>query len=237
MARKSARTPAVLAVGGVDPTTGAGVGADVRTLETLGVMPAIAVTAIAVQDGVRVHRVTPLAPATVREQIEAALGAMPVRAVKCGMLATPAIVAATADALSGRGLPLVVDPVLFASGGEPLARGAMTRALRERLLPIARVVTPNLREADLLSGIDVHDEASMIEAARRLLALGAGAVVVKGGHLPGAPVDVLVTSTRVERFGGRRVPGGDMHGTGCAFASALAAGLARGSSLRESVMA
>jgi len=226
--------PFVLAVGGSDPTAGAGVEADVRTLESLGVGSAVAITAIAVQDGVRVRSVRALAPKLVAEQMEAAFDAVPVAMVKCGMLARPAIVAAVAQVVGERGVPLVLDPVLRASGGEALGSPALARALAERLVPLARVVTPNLAEASAIVSFPVDDVASMENAARAIVGLGARAAVVKGGHLAGTCVDVLADGRRITRFSARRIEG-DMHGTGCAFAAALAAGLARGLPLHRSV--
>jgi hydroxymethylpyrimidine/phosphomethylpyrimidine kinase len=225
---------AVLAIGGLDPTAGAGVAADVRTLEALGVAPAVAITAIAVQDGRRVRSVTAMPAALVRAQIEAAAAAFPIAAVKCGMLARPAIVAAVADLVAKRRWPLVLDPVLRASGGEALATPALVRALARRLIPLAAVVTPNLYEASVLAGMPVTDAGSMEAAARRILALGARAVVVKGGHLAGRPLDLLVDEHRVVRLLFSRVRG-DMHGTGCAFAAALAACIARGMTPEQSL--
>jgi hydroxymethylpyrimidine/phosphomethylpyrimidine kinase len=230
----SRRVPFVLAVGGSDPTAGAGVEADVRTLESFGVGSAVAITAIAVQDGVRVRTVRALAPALVAEQMKAAFDAVPIAVVKCGMLARPAIAAAVARVVRARGVPLVLDPVLRASGGEALGSPALMRALVNDLVPLARVITPNLAEASALASRRVDDVASMESAARAILGLGARAVVVKGGHLSGVCVDVLADGRRVSRFSSPRIDG-DMHGTGCAFASALAAGLARGFSLRRSV--
>jgi hydroxymethylpyrimidine/phosphomethylpyrimidine kinase len=226
--------PVVLAVGGHDPTAGAGVGADVRTLEAAGVAAAVAVTAITVQDGRHVRRVVATAPALLAAQIEAVMGALPVAAVKCGMLASPAAVRVVARALRDTAVPLVVDPVLRASGGERLAGRGVARAIAEHLLPIAAVVTPNVAEAAVLAGMRIADADDMEEAARRIVALGARAAVVKGGHLEGAPVDVLVAGRSAVRWRAARIDA-DMHGTGCAFASAVAAGLARKRSVRTSV--
>jgi hydroxymethylpyrimidine/phosphomethylpyrimidine kinase len=234
MSRARRAAPVVLVVGGLDPTAGAGIAADVRTLESLRVASAVAVTAVTVQNGREVLRVVPVAPALLGEQIDAVLSSLPVAAVKCGMLATAKAVAVVADRIGDR-IPLVLDPVLRSSGGQPLASRSMMAALRSKLLPNAAVVTPNLAEASALIGMPVEDVESMAEAARRILMLGPGAVVIKGGHLKGAPVDVLAVGRRVELLRGPRIVTGDMHGTGCAFASALAAGLARGRSVRASV--
>lgn len=227
--------PVVLVVGGLDPTAGAGVAADVRTLECLGVASAVAVTALTVQNGRRVSRVVPVSPALLGEQMEVALSSLPVAAVKCGMLPTAKAVGTVAELLGDAGLLLVVDPVLRSSGGQSLASRGVLAALRSTLLRMADVVTPNLGEASALAGMPIADVDGMTEAARRILALGPRAVVIKGGHLRGAPVDVLAVGRRIELMPSRRIASGDMHGTGCAFASALAAGLVRGGSMRRSV--
>jgi hydroxymethylpyrimidine/phosphomethylpyrimidine kinase len=200
----------------------------------LGVGATVANTAIAVQDGVRVRGERALAPRLVSEQMEAAFDAAPIAVVKCGMLARPAIVEAVARVVRERQVPLVLDPVLRASGGEALGPPRLARSLVAHLVPLARVVTPNLAEAAALVSAPVDDVASMESAARMLVAFGARAAVVKGGHLSGTCVDVLAEGRRVVRFSSRRLKG-EMHGTGCAFASALAAGLATGLSLRRSV--
>lgn len=235
MTRGGRAAPVVLVVGGLDPTGGAGIVADVRTLEAFGVASAAAATALTVQDGRRVVRVRKVAPSLLREQIECVLAALPVTAIKCGMLPDAGAVEVLASVLAEKSIPLVLDPVLRSSGGQALASRSVVAAIADELLPETEVVTPNLAEASLLAGMEIPDADAMVEAARRILASGVRAVVVKGGHLAGAPVDVLVTAKRVDRFRARRLPQADMHGTGCAFASALAAGLARGRGLRASV--
>jgi hydroxymethylpyrimidine/phosphomethylpyrimidine kinase len=227
----------VLVIGGLDPTGGAGVAADVRTLESFGVASAVVVTALTVQDGRRVTRVAAVAASLLAEQIACVIDTLPVAAVKCGMFPDARAVGVVARILADGSRPLILDPVLRSSGGQPLASGSVLKAIKTKLLPIAAVVTPNLAEASLIAGMEVKSVEAMEEAARRILTLGARAVVIKGGHLRGAPVDVLASRRRIERFAGRRIAFTDMHGTGCAFASALAAGLARGRSLRASVAA
>jgi hydroxymethylpyrimidine/phosphomethylpyrimidine kinase len=228
LAQRRPKVPVVAVVAGCDPTGGAGIVADVRSLEALGVYPAAIVTAVTVQDGARVMEVSAVAPELVRRQLECVLDNLPVRVVKCGMLARPATTAAVAAAVGRREVALVLDPVLRASGGEALASRGMLEAMRTGLVPLATVVTANLDEAARLTGLSVANEEEMVAAGRRLLALGARAAVVKGGHLAGEPVDVLCHGRRVVRYPGGRIGQVAMHGSGCAFASALAAGLARG---------
>ncbi len=232
----------VVAMGGFDPSCGAGVAADVRTLEAFGVVPAAVATSITVQAGRRLVSHTPVAARLIVGQLEELLAELPVAVVKTGQLPTAAAVRAVALVLSKRDLPLVVDPVATASGGGRLASAAAVTEARRRLVPLATVVTVNLAEASAMSGLRVRDDATMVEAAERIAGLGAGAVVVKGGHLSSAPVDVLWEAGRVTRFRGRRIRptakrDTGMHGTGCAFASAVAAGLAHGSTIEAAVAA
>lgn len=223
---RHSRVPTVLVVAGSDPTGGAGLQADVKTLEWFGVASAAAVAAITVQTATRVLASRPVPASTLRAQLEAVAESVSPRVVKCGLLGSPANVAAVADFVASLDCVLVVDPVTSASGGGArLASSRLGDALVERLFPLAAVVTVNLAEASKLCGREIADEASMAEAAREIAALGPRAVVVKGGHLVGRPVDVLYHGGRVHRFGGVRAPV-SMHGTGCAFASAVAAGIA-----------
>jgi hydroxymethylpyrimidine kinase/phosphomethylpyrimidine kinase len=230
--------PAVCAVGGSDPSAGAGIQADVRTLEALGVQPTTVVTALTVQTGTVVTRVEPVRAALVAAQLRALLEALPIAAVKTGMLATADNARAVARVLRPHaGLPLVVDPVLRASGGERLARAGLLRALIAELFPLAACVTANLDEAAAIVGWRVADVEAMKEAARAIVDAGAGAAIVKGGHLRGAPDDVVFDGRAVHVVGGQRVRGRTMHGSGCAFASALAAHLAVGRGLLASARA
>lgn len=227
--------PVVLTIAGSDPSGGAGLQADLKTFECFGVVGAAVVTAITAQTATRVVDVVPVAAKTVAAQLAAVFATVTPRAIKCGLLATTANVAVVARALERRDATLVIDPVTVASGGEPLGERRLLDAVVDRLFPRAAVVTVNLSEAEAIVGRPVRDEASMGKAGASLLALGPRAVVVKGGHLDGAPVDLLVVGRRVHRFAGTRLPHG-MHGSGCAFASALAAGLARGRGLERAVL-
>jgi hydroxymethylpyrimidine/phosphomethylpyrimidine kinase len=207
----------------------------VATFAALGVFATSAVTAITVQNSLGVHAVHALEPRLVRAQIDAVLGDLGADAVKTGMLGTRGVVAAVAASLErSRPANLVVDPVIRSTSGAKLLDRSGVRALCDALLPLARVVTPNLSEAAVLAGMEVHDLPSAEEAGRRILRLGPQSVVVTGGHLVGDPVDLLVERAGIRRFRGGRI-GCDAHGTGCAFSAALAAHLARGSGLDEAV--
>lgn len=224
--------PVALTIAGSDPGGGAGIQADLRTFAAFGVHGASVITALTAQDGRGVHAIAEVPPAFVGQQLDAVLGDLDVRATKTGMLHR----AAAIDVLVARRLPLlVVDPVIAATGGEALLEPAGVAALRERLLPLATLVTPNLREAEVLTGRPVTDPAGMREAARALVALGAGAALVKGGHLAGDAIDVLYDGHEFRELRAPRIEGRRLHGTGCVLSAAIAAGLALGDGLADAV--
>lgn len=211
----------VLAVGGSDSGSGAGVQADLKTLHSLGVHASTVVTAVTAQSTMAVHQVHVVPPDVVAAQLEAVLRDIGADVVKTGMLADAPTVRLVARAVEG--LPLVVDPVGVSSTGQALLDEGGLRALRTELLPLATVVTPNLAEAEALTG-----RADPLEAAKALHGLGADWVLVTGGHLPGEPVDLLYDGSAAHQLRGRRIPTQHTHGTGCTLASALAGYLALG---------
>ncbi len=227
----------VLVIAGSDSGGGAGVQADIKTLTALGAYAATAFTALTVQDTERVHEIFPLPPAFLARQIVVALDDPGADAIKIGMLGTGATMAAVADALAdARRLPVVIDPVMLAKGGEALMDKTALALFKRRLLPFATLLTPNIPEAEALAGRRIRDLADMHEAAETLLTLGVPAVLLKGGHLPGAMVtDLLATLDGVESFSAPRIATRHTHGTGCTLASAVAAGLAAGWTLHASV--
>jgi len=226
----------VLVIAGSDSGGGAGVQADLKTLTALGAFGATAITALTVQDSVAVHEVWPVPPALLRRQIVVALADPGADVVKIGMLGDAAAVAVVIESLAGCGLPIVLDPVMVASSGRRLIEGAALALLRERLLPMATLLTPNLPEAEALLGVRIADLAGMRRAAGALRALGVPAVLLKGGHMPGERVvDLLATATGMEAFAAPRIATRHTHGTGCTLASAVAAGLAQGMALAASV--
>jgi hydroxymethylpyrimidine/phosphomethylpyrimidine kinase len=230
---------AVLTIAGSDSSAGAGMQADLKTFAALGVYGASAVTAVTAQNTLGVEEVFTLPPDVVRAQIECIVQDMSVSAVKTGMLSTAEIVRVVAEIIGRLPHPnLVVDPVMTATNGARrtlLAPDAVS-TLKTHLLRIASVVTPNVAEATTLSGIGVTSAASAREAAQRIFDLGAKAVVVKGGHLEGEhAVDVLFDGRTFTEFSAPRFSGSSIHGTGCTFASAIAAGLALGDDLAAAV--
>ncbi len=232
------RPPVVLTVAGSDSGGGAGIQADLKTCAALGVYGMSAITAITVQNTVGVRDALVLDAALVAAQIDAVLEDIGCDAAKTGMLGATEVVTTVAERLCAHGVRnVVVDPVMVAKSGDRLLSEDARAAVIERLLPVARIVTPNLPEAEALLGRAIA-RAEMAEAARELCALGAGAAVVKGGHLGGARAeDVLYDAAtgRLTRLSAPRLETTNTHGTGCTFASALAAFLARGWRLEAAV--
>lgn len=226
--------PRVLVLAGLDPSGRAGLLADGEAVRGLGAEPVLCATAIAAQSGRRLVLAEPVSRAALEAQVEGALEDGELGAVKIGMLGRPELLEALAALLEGplAAVPAVLDPVLETSRGGALYAGPP--ADFDRLLARVALVTPNLGEAARLSGIRVVDEASMLEAAQALAARGARAVLLKGGHLVGAPADLLWAEGRARWLRGERIAG-SRRGTGCRLASAIAAGLARGRGLEPSV--
>jgi hydroxymethylpyrimidine/phosphomethylpyrimidine kinase len=222
--------PRVLAIAGSDSGGGAGIQADLKTMLALGVHGMTVVCAVTAQNSVGVQGYWELPAEAVRAQLESVLTDIGTQAVKTGMLASPVLVGTVADALTelAPAVPLVVDPVAVSKHGDKLLSAGTMEAMQDRLLPLATVVTPNLLEAELLTGLRIADEAEMLTAARSLLAMGPKWVLVKGGHLAGSPVDLLVGADEVLRFPGERITSVHTHGTGCTLASAIASRLALG---------
>lgn len=231
----------VLTIAGSDPSGGAGVQGDLKTFAAHGVYGMAVLTALTVQNTRGVTRVEPIAPDLVREQIAAVVSDIEPRAIKIGMLATSAIVRVVArvlaeycrDRAASNPPAIVVDPVLAATAGGALLEAEGVTVIRDALLPLATVITPNTIEAERLTGIRVSSAAEAHRAAARLVSLGAAAAIVTGGHLDGPPIDVLFDGARAIELDGVRIESHDTHGTGCAFSAALAARLALGDSLEE----
>lgn len=228
--------PKALTIAGSDSGGGAGVQADLKTFSAFGVFGMSVLTAVTAQNSVGVQGVFNLPPEFVGAQLDSVLSDFGADAVKLGMLSTAPIVAEVARRLRAGGpAPVVLDPVMIAKSGDALLEPAARAALIKELLPLAFVVTPNLHEAGALAGMRVATEADMEEAARRILALGPRHVLVKGGHLPETATDLLWNGRELTRFTGERLPSVNTHGTGCTFAAAIAAGLARRQPLGDAI--
>jgi len=228
-----------LTIAGSDSGGGAGIQADLKTFAALGVYGTSAITALTAQNTVAVTGVHLAPPEFVVAQIDAVVTDLGCDAVKTGMLATAAIVEAVAAAISRHRLPnVVVDPVMVAKSGDHLLAAEAIDAVRRSLVPVARVVTPNVPEAEVLTGLTIRTPDDAEAAGRAILAMGARAVIVKGGHLDRADiVDVLVEGDRAVYLAAPRVPGVHTHGTGCTFAAAIAARLALGDDVETAARA
>jgi hydroxymethylpyrimidine/phosphomethylpyrimidine kinase len=227
--------PAVaLTIAGSDPSGGAGIQADLKTFHQFGVYGEAVITLLTVQNSTRVSRVEVLAASLVVEQIRAVVDDIPPAAAKTGALGAIEIVEAIAELARSFAFPLVVDPVMISKHGARLISAEAEEALRKKLLPHAFLVTPNLPEAEALTGIEIRNEDQMIEAGKRLLDFGCRAALIKGGHSSGPVSDILV-SDQNHVFTGTRHEARHTHGTGCTHSAAIVAGLARGDSLEEAI--
>jgi hydroxymethylpyrimidine/phosphomethylpyrimidine kinase len=238
LASRNSKHPVALTIAGGDPGGGAGLQADLKTFAALGVYGYSVITEVIAQNSFRVADVENVSPEMVEAQLDTlALECIP-RAVKTGALANAAIVKAVARAIERLELPApVVDPVIVSSSGALLIGPKGERAIRKRLIPIARIVTPNIAEAEVLTRIRMDSDAAIREAAIKIIKLGARAVVIKGGHREdkASATDMFYDGRRFIELKGPRIPGGGAHGTGCAFSAAIAAHLARGASLEDAV--
>lgn len=232
--------PVALTIAGSDSSAGAGVQADLKTFSAFGVYGATAISSIVAEHPGRVLAISAVSPSLVGEQIAAVCEALPVAAVKTGMLYLPEIVQETAERIVALvpGLPLVVDPVLFAGCGARLSVRRTLAALGDLLFPLARLVTPNLDEAELLLGRRIRAAEELADAAGELAERFGVAFLVKGGHLEGeSSVDFLAEEGTLQAFPALRIPGINPHGTGCTLSAAITARLACGDSLPAAVSA
>jgi hydroxymethylpyrimidine/phosphomethylpyrimidine kinase len=232
--------PIVLTIAGFDPSSGAGVTADIKTVAAHGCYGVACITALTVQSTVSVRRVEAVDAELVAETLAEVASDLEIAAVHVGMLGSGKVARAVADFLGARKLPnIVLDPILKSSSGTALVDATGLRLLTEELLPLAAVVTPNIDEASVLTGLAVTDVEQMRAAARKLHEMGAPAVVVTGGHLEKA-IDLLSFTTKrgieQELFKSARLRSNSTHGTGCAFATSVACHLAMGRGLPEAVL-
>lgn len=227
----------VLTVAGSDPSGGAGIQADIKTITAHGLYATSAITALTVQNTLGVSR-EPVPVDLVVQQIDCVVGDIRPDAVKIGMLCNAEIVQAVAQALAhGQAECIVIDPVMISTSGHRLLDQEAVQWMKRKLFPMAQLITPNLPEAEALCGMRVRDEAEMERAARLLSDQTGAAVLLKGGHLAKTADDLLLQNGEAHWLQGRRVENSNTHGTGCTLSSAIACGLARGQSLVESARA
>jgi len=229
------KKPVALTIAGSDASGGAGIQADLKTFHQFGVYGEAVVTLITVQNTRGVQRIECLDRELVADQIRAVIGDIPPAAVKTGALGNRAIIEAVAELAADFSFPLVVDPVLASKNGAALLTADAMQALKTFLLPNAFLLTPNLHEASMLTGAEVCDLAGMRQAAEKLASLGPQAVLVKGGHLGGDPIDILFHRGAWTEFTSPRIETRHTHGTGCTFSAAITASLAAGHDLAEAV--
>ncbi|MEM9810683.1 MAG: bifunctional hydroxymethylpyrimidine kinase/phosphomethylpyrimidine kinase [Pseudomonadota bacterium] len=226
----------VLIIAGSDSSGGAGIQADIKTCTALGAYAATAITAVTVQDTNRVYDVHSIPPQLVRRQIDVVLSDLGADCIKIGMIGSVAIGQVIRDALVEHNrIPVVLDPVLVATSGDALGHDDVAQWIREELLPLATVLTPNIPELSALSGHSISSSDEAKRAAAHLLTLGAQAVLAKGGHLlQGADLtDHLITASHTASFTHPRITTTNTHGTGCTLASAVAAGITQGMTLED----
>ncbi len=227
--------PVALTIAGSDPSGGAGIQADLKAFHQFGVYGEAVLTLLTVQNTTEVAAVLTLDPGFVAAQLRAVLADIPPAAVKTGALGNAEIIRAVAGVLRETRLPLVVDPVMISKHGAPLIAEEARGVMLEVLLPLATLVTPNLPEAAALTGAPVETPGAMRDAARQLHDRTGAAILVKGGHLQGAAVDLLYAGGEFHEFSSERLWTPNTHGTGCTYSAAITAGLAIGLALPEAV--
>ena len=240
--QSAATVPVALTIAGSDSSAGAGIQADLKTFAALGVYGLTAVTCIVAEIPGRVSRIEPVSARIVREQIEVLVKNFSIGAIKTGLLCSAEIISAVAKAIdsmdrnSASRVPVVIDPVIVATSGDPLLEPAAIHAYERELFPLATMITPNLDEAERLLGTEIKDRPSMHRAGKELERKFGTAILLKGGHLAGdAARDLLFIGGKVVEFSAPKAFGVATHGTGCTYSAAISAGLASGLALEEAV--
>ncbi|MCI8496888.1 MAG: bifunctional hydroxymethylpyrimidine kinase/phosphomethylpyrimidine kinase [Clostridiales bacterium] len=225
-----------LTIAGSDASGGAGIEADLKTFAAHGVYGACVVVSVVAENTCRVLSAYDLPPKAISDQLDAVFEDISMDAVKIGMLSgAEQMKSVAAGLLKWKPGNVVIDPVMLAKGGHALMHPDALSTLCRDILPLAFLLTPNIPEAEAITGMDIRDEEGMCEAARRIQAMGAQNVLVKGGHADGAPTDVLLWGGEIVRFPGKRIESRNTHGTGCTLSSAIAANLSNGQSLPQAV--
>ena len=225
-----------LSIAGSDCSGGAGIQADLKAFSANGVFGMSVITSVVAENTSRVLSVFNVPVEEIKNQIDAVFEDISVDAVKLGMLPTGEIISAAADKLLEYEPKIIVcDPVMVATSGDALSEGGTVDTMRKKLFPIVTLLTPNIPEAEAISGMEIHSEEDMEKAARAIMAMGVKNVLVKGGHLTGDAVDILCTPEGVHRLVSRRVDSPNTHGTGCTLSSAITANLAQGMDMLSAV--
>ncbi len=231
------RYPTTLIIAGSDSCGGAGIQADIKTCSAIGVYAATAITAITAQNTMGVIDIQPITPDIVSKQIKAVLDDLIIDSIKIGMLCNVDIVKAVANALNGIDIPIITDPVMVSTSGHKLLSDEAIDAVIKYIFPLSEIVTPNLHEASLLSGINIVSSDDIMEAAHMILNRNSGAVLIKGGHFTNnLSTDTFIDNHReVNRYSSPRYDTHNTHGTGCTLSSAIAAYRAKGYNLPEAI--
>jgi hydroxymethylpyrimidine/phosphomethylpyrimidine kinase len=224
-----------LTIAGSDPSGGAGVQADLKTFHQFGVYGEAVIALLTVQNTVRVNRVEVMPAALVAEQIAAVLEDIPPAAAKTGALGNEEVILAVAQAAADFAFPLIVDPVMISKHGAPLMTAGAREVLVTRLLPLSYLITPNIPEAEAISGVSIRTSDDLRQAALRMRSLGARNVLIKGGHATGAAADLLCEGGEFIEFASERIETRHTHGTGCTYSAAITAELAKGAALRIAI--
>ncbi|HWK21423.1 MAG TPA: bifunctional hydroxymethylpyrimidine kinase/phosphomethylpyrimidine kinase [Ureibacillus sp.] len=226
-----------LTIAGSDSGGGAGIQADIKTFQELGVFGTSAITALTAQNTVGVHGIFEVTPDFLKKQVEAVLSDFDVKVIKTGMLFSEELIEVVVEVVRRYNIPLVVDPVMIAKGGESLLQEHAVTALKTRLLPLTLICTPNIPEAEVLTGININTEHDIKIAAEKILAMGVQYVVIKGGHLKGEiAMDTVYWKDGSFTMTTPRVQTKDTHGTGCTFSSAITAHIAKGFSVQDAII-
>ncbi|CDQ41115.1 bifunctional hydroxymethylpyrimidine kinase/phosphomethylpyrimidine kinase [Virgibacillus salexigens] len=228
--------PSVLTIAGTDPSGGAGIQADLKTFQELKVYGMSVITSVVAQNTTGVQNIHHLPTGMLHDQLQSVLTDMPVHAIKTGMIANRDMMEVIADAIPKTNAPYVIDPVMVATSGDPLIDEEARGVLKEQLLPIATLVTPNIPEAEFIIGNSINSLADMKEAAISIVhTYGPKAALIKGGHLQGKAIDFLYDGSQLHTFAADRFDTKNTHGTGCTYSAAITANLSNGLHLIEAV--
>ena len=226
-----------LTIAGSDSGGGAGIQADLKTFQELGVFGTTVITALTAQNTKGVHGIYEVTPNFVEHQLEVLFDDFPIKAMKTGMLFSAEIINVVAEIVKQKYIPLIVDPVMIAKGGASLLQDAAIVALKENLLPLTTICTPNIPEAEVLTGITIRTSKDIEKAARKLLNFGVNCVVMKGGHQEGEQaIDTVYMENNIFTITAPRIDTKDTHGTGCTFSAAITANIANGLSVIDSIV-
>ncbi len=221
--RPDMKTPSALTIAGIDPSGGAGISADLKTFSAIGIHGCSVVTAITVQSTMGIEDVKPVEPELVRRQIKAVLEDVKIKAIKIGVIYTPENAKVIQEELDGQGIPIVLDPILISTTGQKLIKDVAIRTMIDELLPISTIITPNIHEAEVLSGIKIRTIDDAKRAAKRIHDLGTKAVLIKGGHLKSDQcTDILYYKEDYYYLKMERIKSDEIHGTGCSLSAAIA---------------